>query len=111
MFMLNLTKKVKSLMVKKIVDAENPRKIILFGSYAYGKPNKNSDIDLLVIKDGFSSKLAEKRKIREALKEFIVPKDILISTTKDYDFYSQDENWINSIYAAARKRGITLYEV
>lgn len=26
-------------------------KIILFGSYAYGVPNKDSDIDLLVIKD------------------------------------------------------------
>jgi len=26
-------------------------KIILFGSYAYGTPNKDSDIDLLVIKD------------------------------------------------------------
>ena len=25
------------------------KKIILFGSYAYGKPNKNSDIDLCVI--------------------------------------------------------------
>ena len=26
-------------------------KIILFGSYAYGTPDKDSDIDLLVIKD------------------------------------------------------------
>lgn len=26
-------------------------KIILFGSYAYGTPNKDSDIDLLIIKD------------------------------------------------------------
>ncbi len=26
-------------------------KIILFGSYAYGKPNKDSDIDLLIIKN------------------------------------------------------------
>lgn len=30
---------------------EGVEKIILFGSYAYGTPNKNSDIDLLVIKD------------------------------------------------------------
>jgi len=26
-----------------------PRKIVLFGSYAYGKPGYNSDVDLLVI--------------------------------------------------------------
>lgn len=28
-----------------------PEKIILFGSYAYGKPNKDSDIDLFIIKE------------------------------------------------------------
>lgn len=27
-----------------------PEKIILFGSYAWGKPKKDSDIDLLIIK-------------------------------------------------------------
>lgn len=29
----------------------NPQKIILFGSYAYGNPEKGSDIDFLVIMD------------------------------------------------------------
>lgn len=28
-----------------------PDKIILFGSYAYGTPNENSDIDLFLLKD------------------------------------------------------------
>jgi uncharacterized protein len=28
-----------------------PEKIILFGSYAYGRPGKASDIDLLIIKE------------------------------------------------------------
>ncbi len=28
----------------------NPDKRILFGSYAYGKPNEDSDIDLFLIK-------------------------------------------------------------
>ena len=27
----------------------NPEKIILFGSYAYGRPNADSDVDLLVV--------------------------------------------------------------
>ncbi len=27
----------------------NPNKIILFGSYAYGKPTEDSDVDILVI--------------------------------------------------------------
>ena len=35
----------------KIVAGYDPQKIILFGSYAYGEPDEDSDIDLLIIKD------------------------------------------------------------
>lgn len=34
---------------RRIVEEFNPEKIILFGSYAYGKPIGDSDVDLLVI--------------------------------------------------------------
>ena len=34
---------------RRIVEACDPEKIILFGSYASGKPTMDSDIDLLVI--------------------------------------------------------------
>jgi predicted nucleotidyltransferase len=37
--------------VRKIVTSYEPEKIILFGSYAYGEPDEDSDIDLLIIKD------------------------------------------------------------
>ena len=37
--------------VKRIVEGYNPDKIILFGSYAYGTPTQDSDIDLFIIKD------------------------------------------------------------
>lgn len=36
--------------VRKIVEGYSPERIILFGSYAYGQPNSESDIDLLIIK-------------------------------------------------------------
>jgi predicted nucleotidyltransferase len=35
---------------KQIVRVADPQKIILFGSYAYGEPNEDSDVDLLVVK-------------------------------------------------------------
>lgn len=35
---------------KKIVEKYRPEKIILFGSHAWGKPTKDSDIDLFIIK-------------------------------------------------------------
>jgi len=38
-------------LVERIVAGYAPKKVILFGSYAYGEPNEYSDIDLLIIKD------------------------------------------------------------
>lgn len=37
--------------VDRIVAEFRPEKIILFGSHAWGKPNKDSDVDLLIVKD------------------------------------------------------------
>ena len=37
--------------VEKLVSGYAPQKVILFGSYAYGDPTPNSDIDLLIIKE------------------------------------------------------------
>lgn len=37
-------------LVRKLVARYKPVKVILFGSYAYGQPRADSDIDLLIIK-------------------------------------------------------------
>lgn len=42
-----LLKEITSRIVAKV----NPQKIIMFGSHAYGKPTKESDLDLLIIKN------------------------------------------------------------
>jgi predicted nucleotidyltransferase len=39
---------IKSEIIKRLKPL-NPNKIILFGSYAYGTPNEDSDIDLYVV--------------------------------------------------------------
>lgn len=36
--------------VRRLVAAYAPQKIILFGSYAYGPPDEDSDVDMLIIK-------------------------------------------------------------
>ncbi len=37
--------------VRRVVDVYQPEKIILFGSYAYGKPRADSDLEFLIIKE------------------------------------------------------------
>ena len=38
-------------LVEKIKEGYQPEKIILYGSFAYGNPDRDSDIDLLIVKD------------------------------------------------------------
>lgn len=42
--------------VSKITEKFNPQQIIIFGSYAYGQPAQDSDLDLLVIDDEHPNK-------------------------------------------------------
>ncbi len=48
---MNIDQKNIQNVVRQIADRFNPIKIILFGSYAGGKPSEDSDVDLLVIMD------------------------------------------------------------
>jgi len=57
----------------------NPEKIILFGSYAYGTPGEDSDIDLLVIMDTDLSVKDQAFLIRREL-DSSIPVDILVKT-------------------------------
>jgi len=71
--------------VIRIVDNIQPQKVILFGSYAYGKPDENSDIDLLVIKDTDVPANRRGREIRKHLRGLCIPMDILVYTQNEID--------------------------
>ena len=66
----------------------NPDKIILFGSYAYGTPNEDSDIDLYVVtKDEFIPKNFKEKsevhlKVARAMRNIIqkYPTDLITHT-------------------------------
>lgn len=64
---------------EKIVESYRPEKIILFGSYANGKPGKESDVDFLVIMP-FKGKASLKAlEILEKVKP-IIPIDLIVRT-------------------------------
>ena len=52
---------------QKVIDVARPRKIILFGSYARGEADDDSDVDLLVVEDTMFHKGTEAMKIRNAI--------------------------------------------
>jgi len=63
------TNKLISKIAKKIKEEYKPEKIILFGSYAYGKPTIHSDIDLLIIKNTKARHIDRAVRIREIVRE------------------------------------------
>ena len=49
---------------RRLIESYQPQRIILFGSMAYGEPNEDSDIDLLVVKETAESPLERRLHVR-----------------------------------------------
>lgn len=69
--------------VEKIVKEYQPEKIILFGSWAWGEPGLDSDVDLFIVKR--TQKLTSERE--QEVQEFLYPRemplDVLIYTPEE----------------------------
>lgn len=65
-------------MVEKIVASFSPERIILFGSYAYGKITSDSDVDLLVIMETDLPSVERQRQISRLLRPRRFPLDIIV---------------------------------
>ena len=76
--------KIKEI-VNKIAIGFSPDKIILFGSYATGQANEDSDLDLLIIKDTDLPMHKRNIEIRKALIGLKVPMDILVYTNVEFE--------------------------
>ena len=73
------------LLVERIKEKYQPEKIILFGSYAYGKPRANSDVDLLIIKETekpFYNRWAEVCRIVSDLRRYIPFSPFVLTPTE-----------------------------
>jgi len=79
----------------------DPQKIVLFGSYATGNPNENSDVDIMVILDNdhvsktYTERLNKKISVRELVLEINrkVPLDILVYSKKELNIIKERGNY------------------
>jgi len=71
--------------VEKIVKEYQPEKIILFGSWAWGKPGLDSDVDLLVVKRIVKPRLERERELNKLLFPRIIPMDLLVYTPEELE--------------------------
>jgi predicted nucleotidyltransferase len=75
-----VTEEVLTEIVSRIVTVLRPEKIILFGSYAYGTPSGDSDVDLLVILDTKASLADRYLAVSRLLRPRPFPLGILVKT-------------------------------
>ena len=92
---------------RRIVETSHPEKIILFGSYARGSFNADSDLDLLVIVPGVKRLRRESIRVRRALRGLLAPVDIVIATP---DQIERLGNTNGLVYQTALREGRVLYE-
>ena len=71
--------------VERIVKNVQPEKVILFGSYAYGEPDEDSDLDILVIKESVLPRHERVKEIKKYLQGIKIPVDLIVYTTKEID--------------------------
>ena len=91
----------------------NPEKIILFGSYAYGNPSEDSDVDLLLIKDSTPNEIS-KLQVEAGVKLFELIKKYKIGFDVFVDSNNRIQNRIDTIkdqfYSEIIKKGKVIYE-
>ena len=91
------------------VIAKHPNaQVVLFGSYARGEADEESDLDLLIVIDGEVSP-AMKELIRDNLYEISLSQDVVISTLiQNVEAWNRPVSKASPIYQAIEKEGIRL---
>lgn len=93
--------------VRRIVDAIHPRKIILFGSHARGEAGPASDYDILVIADSDAPRHQRSAALYGALSDIMLPMDILVYSPQEVSEWS---NVPQAFVTTAIREGRILYE-
>ena len=92
--------------IERIVDLAAPNKIILFGSAARGDSDHDSDVDLLIVKDGADA-LALMSRIYGEMQGVGVAVDALVVSSEDVERYKDSHSLI---IKPALEEGVVVYE-
>jgi len=103
---MHLPKEVLEDIVKRVVTAARPERIILFGSAARGKMGPNSDVDLLVIRRGAARRGKITESIYRKLRGAAAAVDVVVVTPEEVERYRDDPYLV---IAQALREGKAVY--
>ena len=93
--------------VKRLVKAYDPLEIYLFGTYAWGNPNEDDDLNLLLVIESSDKKVYKRGdKAFDTLLSLDIPKNVLVFTKQEFDTLLQD---VTSLTYEVKSRGKLLY--
>jgi predicted nucleotidyltransferase len=101
----NIPQRVIRQYARAIAERFHPDKIILFGSYAYGTPHADSDVDLLVVMPAWNQ-ISKAVQIQWALAAPF-PMDLIVRTPKNMKWRLEEGN---SFLTEIVSKGKVLYE-
>ena len=103
-----ITPELINYIVEKLVREIQPEKIILFGSYARGDFDRDSDLDLFIIKDAKESSRIMRRKVDALLWGRRFPVDLIVRKPKEveWNFRAKNPFYLYHIF----RDGKVLYE-
>ena len=89
--------------VRRIVEAVHPDRIILFGSYARGEPNEHSDLDIMVVAPSEAPPWKRTKPILKALRGILFPKDVVWYTPEELDWWADEPaHLVNTVLREGR---------
>jgi predicted nucleotidyltransferase len=94
-------------MVRRIVEAVHPDKIILFGSHARGDAGPDSDVDLLIIAPSEEPAYRRPLPAYRAVEGMGVAKDLIWRTPEEIEYWRDTRSHLIS---RALREGRVLYE-
>lgn len=102
-----ITRRQIAAAARHIAETFDPEKIILFGSYAYGKPTRDSDVDLLVVMQQRLPFPKQEAEIYKSFRPYPFAMDILVETpTRLQERVKQGDPFLKQI----TEQGKILYE-
>ncbi|MBL7108279.1 MAG: nucleotidyltransferase domain-containing protein [Candidatus Cloacimonetes bacterium] len=93
--------------VQIIIKGYNPKKIILFGSYANGNPTEDSDLDMLLVKESKLPRYKRARKVHKLFDPYPCAMDIIVYNSNEIKKWKDVRN---SFVYDVLKNGKVVYE-